>query len=299
MRALYCGTGWFPIIDAIAARVPGLSVEIWDRSAPLAESVAGVSVIMPSNSAVDAAAIAAAADLVLIQQPASGYDGVDLEAARARGVPVCNAPGGNHVAVAEAATYLMLALARRAKSAARAFARAEIGAPLGIELRGKTLGIVGLGRSGRVLAEIAAGLGMPVRHTSSRSSRDELEQLVIQSDVISIHCPLVPETHGLFGDRLLSLMKPGALLINCARGPIIDRGALERALERGGLGGVGLDTFWQEPWDPDDQLFLRDDVIALPHVAGSTDESFARIADIVAGNINRVMSGQEPLYRVA
>ena len=298
MRALYCGSGWFPITDAIARRVPGLIIDIWDRSKPLAGSVEGVAVIMPSNHAVDAETIAAAGELVLIQQPASGYDGVDLAAARARGIPVCNAPGGNDVAVAETAAYLMLALARRARQAARSFSRAEIGLSLGMELRGKTLGVVGLGRSGKALAEIAGGLGMRVCHVTSRSGRDDLERLVIESDVISIHCPLVPATRGLFDDRLFSRMKPGALLINCARGPIIDRGALERALDNG-LGGVGLDTFWEEPWDPDDQLFSRDDVVTLPHVAGATVESFARIADIVAENIKRVMRGDEPLYRVA
>lgn len=298
MRILFCGTGWFPIIDAIGARLPGASFEIWDRSIPLVRCVGGVEVIIPSNGLIDAAAIAGAESLVLIQQSAVGYDGVDLAAARARGVPVCNAPSTNHGSVAETATYLMLALARRAPRAARAFARAEIGVPLGIELEGKTLGIVGLGSSGKALARIAAAIGMEILSVTSSSSRDELVELVISSDVISIHCPLVPETRGLFDDSLLSRMKPGALLINCARGPIIDRGALERALDDG-LGGAGLDTFWDEPWDPNDPLFLRDDVVALPHVAGSSEESFARIADIVADNIRRVSRGEEPLYRVS
>lgn len=298
MRILFCGTGWFPIIDAIGERLPEASFEVWDRDVPLVRSVAGISVIIPSNGRIDGAAIAEAESLVLIQQSAVGYDGVDLDAARARGIPVCNAPGTNHDSVAETATYLMLALARRAPVAARCFGRAEIGVPLGTELRGKTLGIVGLGQSGRALARIAGAVGMEVRATRSGSSRDELLELVISSDVISIHCPLSPETRGLFDDSLLSRMKPGALLINCARGPIIERGALERALD-GTLGGVGLDTFWDEPWDPNDPLFARDDVVTLPHVAGSSVESFARIADIVAENIRRVLRGEEPLHRVA
>jgi phosphoglycerate dehydrogenase-like enzyme len=298
VRVLFCGSGWFPIADAIAERLPGSSVEIWDRSIPLARSVAGIDVILPSNGRIDAAVIAAAESLVLIQQPASGYDGVDLAAARARDIPVCNAPAANHISVAETAAFLMLALARRAPIAARRFERAEIGEPLGVEMAGKTLGIVGLGRSGAALARIGGGLGMTVRHTTSRSSRDDLIAMLISSDVISIHCPLAPETRGLFDDALLARIKPGALLINCARGPIIDRGALERALDNG-LGGVGLDTFWDEPWDPSDPLYARDDVVTLPHVGGSSVESFARIADIVAANIGRVGRGEEPLHRVA
>jgi phosphoglycerate dehydrogenase-like enzyme len=94
-------------------------------------------------------------------------------------------------------------------------------------------------------------------------------------------------------------MKPGALLVNCARGPIVDRAALEAALDAGRLGGVGLDVFWEEPWDPSDPLYARDDVVTLPHVAGSTVEAFGRIADIVVENVARVQSGLEPLHRIA
>lgn len=301
MRILFCGSGWFPITDAIAERLPDSTVDIWDRSMPLARAVEGVHVIVPSNAEIDAEVINAAGSLRLIQQSAAGYDGVDLDAARARGIPVCNAPAANDVSVAETATFLMLSLARRAKQAARSFARAEIGVPLGTELAGKTLGIVGLGHSGEALARIGRGLGMTLRHVTSRSSGDELVELVISSDVISIHCPLTDRTRNLFDDELLRRMKPGAFLINCSRGPIIDRGSLERALDSG-LGGVGLDTFWDEPWDPNDPLYARDDVVTLPHVAGSSVESFQRIAAIVAGNIRRVDGKEhgEPLrHRVA
>jgi phosphoglycerate dehydrogenase-like enzyme len=300
VRILYCGSGWLDVVGLIRARLPaGASIEVWDRAVPLARALADVQVILPSNAAIDAAAIAAPRELALIQQPAAGVENIDRVAAAARGVPVCNAPGANHVAVAEAALLLILALARRYRRAEAAFERREIGSPLGLELSGRTLGIIGPGRSGRALAGAAEGLGMTVRSIGSRDRRDALVELMAQSDVISLHCPLTAATRNLIDDDALARVKRGALLVNCARGPIVDRAALERALDDGRLGGVGLDVYWQEPWDPDDPLFGRDDVITLPHVGGSTEQAFARIADIVAGNVSRVMRGESPLHRVS
>ena len=256
-----------------------------------------MNVILPSNAPIDADAIAAPEDLRLIQQPAAGIENVDLAAAARRCVPVCNAPGANHVSVAEAATYLMLALARRVPAAARAFRERRVGVPLGIELFGKTLGIIGLGRAGTALAAIGRGLGMRILSVTSASEPAQLAALLAESDVISIHCPLTPQTRGLIGARALSRVKPGALLINCARGPIIDRAALISALDSGRVGGAGLDTYWEEPWDPDEPLYARDDVVTLPHVAGSTQESFARIADIVCDNVLRLGTGSDLMNR--
>lgn len=299
MKLLFCGSGWFPIVDAIQRGLPDdYRVDIWDRDTPLVEALADVQVILPSNAVIDAAAIAAPADLRLIQQPAAGIDTVDRAAAAARGVPVCNAPAANHLSVAEAATYMMLALARRAPEAARAFARREIGLPLGIELSGKTLGIVGLGRAGRALAEIAGGLGMRVVSVTSSSTPSELDALLAESDVISLHCPLTDRTRNLIDAAALARMKSTALVVNCARGDIIDRAALIDALDRGAIAGVGLDTFWDEPPDPGDPLYERLDVVTLPHVAGSTRESFARIADIVCENVLRVARGERPLHQL-
>jgi phosphoglycerate dehydrogenase-like enzyme len=289
MRILFCGSGWFPVVDAISARLaPEHQLEIWDRRTPLLEALRDIHVILPSNAIIDAAAIAAPRDLRLIQQPAAGIDGIDVRAAAARGVPVRNAPGTNHQAVAEAALLLILSLARRTRAAARAFAAAEIGGPLGIELRGRTLGIVGFGRAGQALGAAATGLGMVVRSVRSSATRADVLAMLAASDVVSIHCPLGPTTRGMFDAEAFAAMKAGALLVNCARGPIIDREATEAALDSGRLGGLGLDVYWHEPWDPRDPLFARDDVITLPHIAGSTHEAFARIADIVARNIASV-----------
>ena len=300
MELVFCGSGWPSIVDEIRRRLPdGARVRGRDRSRSLEEDLAGADVVLPSNQRLDAAAIAAPRRLVLIQQPAAGYEGIDLAAARARGVPVCNAPGVNATAVAEAALLLMLGLARRLGAARRAFAERRIGEPMGFELRGRRLGLVGEGRTGGALRRVAEGVGMQVASVRSTSTAGELRALVAAADVISIHCPLTPRTRGLFDGALLGAMQPGALLVNCARGAIIDRAALEAALAGGRLGGVGLDVFWEEPWDPADPLYARPDVLTLPHVGGSTEEAFGAIAEVVAENVRRVLRGEAPLHRVA
>ena len=297
---MFCGSGWRSFVDVLAARLPaGAEMSMWDRATPLEQAVAGVHVLLPSNAPIDASVVAAAKELRLIQQPAAGTDNIDLEAARARGVPVCSAPGASAHAVAEMALFLMLALSRRLPGAAAAFAAARIGEPIGRELRGRRLGIVGLGRSGTELARLAEALGMTVAAVTSRRTEAEWAELLHTADIVSLHCPLGPATRHLIDDRALDQMKPGALLVNCARGPIIDRAALERALDRGHLGGAGLDVFWDEPWDPADPLYRRPDVVATPHIGGSTEECLGRVAAIVATNIARITTGEELLHRVA
>jgi phosphoglycerate dehydrogenase-like enzyme len=302
VRILFCGNGWLPILELIR---PGLDggdeLLVWEREEPLAEAVVAVNpaVILPSNGIVDGAVIAAARDLVLIQQPAAGYEHIDLAAARARSIPVCNAPGANQVAVAEAALLLLLACARRLPAANRAFARAEIGGPAGVELAGKTLGVVGMGRTGRALAERAAALGMRVEPLDSTASPTARARFFAACDAYSIHCPLNAATRGMIDADAFAAMRPGAIVVNVARGGVIDRAALEQALAGGRLGGVGLDVFWEEPWNPADPLFQDPRVVVLPHVAGSTHEAFTKIAQIVCANIRRVVRGEPLLHRVA
>jgi phosphoglycerate dehydrogenase-like enzyme len=301
VNVLFCGSGWRLMVDFIRERLPpGISIRARDLQKPLAEEVREVSVLLPSNAVIDAAVLAAAPRLELIQQPAVGTEAIDIEAARARGIPVCNAPGSNERSVAEAALLLMLALARRMPAAQRAFEEVRIGEPLGVELAGKTLGLIGGGgRSGSRLGAAAAGLGMRVLSVGRSSPREALLELAGASDFVSIHCPLTPATRGLVGAELFEHIKPGAMLINCARGGVVDKGALLDALASGKLGGAGLDTYWEEPWEPSDRIFQLDNVITLPHVAGSTRESFGRIADIVAENIGRHRRGEPLLHRIA
>jgi phosphoglycerate dehydrogenase-like enzyme len=297
MRLLFCGSGWLEVTDRIRARLdPADELRLWDRARPLVDEVADVDVLLPSNGVIDAAVIDAATHLQLIQQPAAGYEGIDVDAARARAIPVCNAPGANPVAVAECALLLLLSLARRVPESRDAFARGAIGGPLGLELAGRTLGIVGMGRTGRALADRARALGM---HVIGLGRDDDRDAFWPRCDAISLHCPLTPATRHLVDDRAFSAMKPGALLLNLARGAIIDRDALERALASGRVGGVGLDVYWREPWDPTDRLYADPRVVTLPHIAGSTVEAFDRIAAIVCDNVTRLRVGEALLHRVA
>src|SRR5258706_12111716 len=134
VNVLYCGSGWLEIVERIAMRLPRAQVRCWDRTQPLASVVGDVDVLLPSNGVVTPEVIAAARRLRLIQQPAAGTEKIDRAAASARGIPICNAPGMNHVSVAECALFLLLALARRAGEARRAFAARQIGVPIGVEL---------------------------------------------------------------------------------------------------------------------------------------------------------------------
>lgn len=299
MRLLFCGSGWLSIVDHIASRLPeGASITCWDRQRPLREVVGDFDVLLPSNAEITADVIEAATRLRLIQQPAAGTERIDRAAAAARGIPVCNAPGMNHVAVAELALYLLLALARQVPVAARAFERREVGVPIGIELCGRTLGIIGPGRTGTALAERARALGMTVVTLGRGATPDERRAFFAACDAVSIHCPLDATTRGLVGAEELAAMRPGAFLVNVARGEVVDREALRAALASGRLGGVGLDVHWEEPPDPADPLYADPRVVSLPHVAGSTREAFARIADVVAENLVRLQRGEPLLYQI-
>ncbi len=301
-RIVYCGTGWLDVVTAIrrALEREGVTAEVVvrDPSRSLAPQLEGADVVLPSHAPIGAAELDAAGTVRLIQQPAVGYENVDLAAARARGIPVCNAPGMNADAVAQASLLLLLALARRWPRAQRALARAEVGSPAGIELGGRRIAIVGFGKSGRRLAAAVEALGMEVVAVGREGGRAALLEALSRVDAVALHAPLTQATRGMIDDEALAAMRPGARLGHVARGGLIDRSALDRALARGRLGGVGLDVFWEEPWDPRDPLFARDDVVALPHVAGSTEESFARIATVVARNVAALVRGEPLLHRV-
>ncbi|HET9627711.1 MAG TPA: NAD(P)-dependent oxidoreductase [Kofleriaceae bacterium] len=300
MRLLFCGSGWLPVVGLIEARLPpGTTIATWNRASPLVTAVADVDVLLPSNARITREVIESAPRLRLIQQPAAGTEGIDRDAAVARAIPVCNAPGSNHVAVAEATFYFLLALARRAPVAARAFADRQVGEPAGIELAGKTLGLVGRGRAGAAVAARAEAFGMTVRTLGRGATADDKRAFFAACDAISLHCPLTPETRGFVDAEAFAAMKPGALLINIARGAVVDRAALLAALATGRLGGVGLDVHWEEPPDPADPLYADPRVVALPHLGGSTVEAFSRIADVVAGNVRRLIAGEPLEHRVA
>jgi phosphoglycerate dehydrogenase-like enzyme len=269
------------------AGTPFKVVEV-DPARPLEAQVAEVSALIPSMARITASVMDAAPRLKLIVQFGAGLDGVDRDAAAARGIPVRNVAGANAQAVAELAAFLMLALARRLPAHARTFAARTVGDPPGSELQGKTLGIVGLGASGRALARIARGFGMQVIAVRRRpgfdadaswvGGPDELDELLARSDFVSLHVPSSAETRGLIGVAQLARMKSTSFLVNVGRGDLVDREGLLATLRSRQIAGAGLDVYWQEPPDPADPLFALDNVVATPHLGGVTEESLARLA---------------------
>ncbi len=260
---------------------------------------------------VTAAHIAAAPRLRLIQKIGVGVNTIDLAAAKARGVAVCNMPGTNSRAVAEMALLLMLAALRRVGTLDPATRRGEGWAEgprwqegYG-ELAGRTVGLVGYGAIPQVLAPILAAMGARVLYTA-RSAKPEaaaawraLPVLLAESDIVSLHAPLTPETARLIDAAALARMKPGAILVNTARGGLIDEAALVAALESGHLAGAGLDVFAEEPVDPANPLLRLGSVVVMPHVAWVTPETFDRSLGVAAENCQRVAQGRALLHRVA
>lgn len=240
--------------------------------------------VVRSATRVDAELIAASPRLRVIARAGSGVDNVDLETASSRGILVLNAPGVNSISVAEHACALMLALARSitAADAALKQGRWEKKSLVGAELRGKSLGVLGLGRIGRELASRAHGFGMTVRahdpFIASHVADDldielmSLEDLLATSDYLSLHLPSTAATAHVIDARRLAMAKPGIRIINTARGSLIDEGALLEALESGHVAGAGLDVFQQEP-PTDSRLVSLPQVIATPHIAASTVEA--------------------------
>jgi glyoxylate reductase len=254
----------------------------------------------------------AGTQLRIVANFAVGYDNVDRDACRARGVVVTNTPDVLTNATAELAVALMLAAARRLGEAerllrARDWTGWDPAALLGRELSGSTVGIVGLGRIGLRVAELLRGFD-PVLLYTSPSPRPEaeshlglervsLEDLVARSDFVTLHAPLTPETRHLVDRSLLDRFKPGAVLVNTARGPLVDTAALARALRKGRLGAAGLDVFEHEP-AVEPELLALDNVVLLPHVGSATATARDAMARLVAENVIAVLAGKPPLTPV-
>lgn len=269
--------------------------------------------IVRNGTRVDAALLEAAPGLRVVGRLGAGLDNVDVAACRRLGVEVVYAPEANGVAVAEMTMGLMLALARRIPAADRHVRRGgwNRAAHAGIELEGRTLGILGFGRVGRLVADRARAFGMEIAVAHPRLRPDDpalkarearlldLPALLAASDVLSVHLPLTPETAGLIGAAELALMKPTAFLVNTGRGGVVDEEALAAALSAGRLGGAALDVRAAEP--PGRRgaagiLARLPNVILTPHVAGLTHEAQRRTAVTVASDVLRVLRGEPPRY---
>jgi glyoxylate reductase len=233
---------------------------------------------------------------------AVGYDNVDLDAVRKRGIPVGNTPDVLTDATADLAFALLLAAARRLPQGietvkAGEWVTWEPGRDLGYDVHGATLGIVGMGRIGRAVAKRAAGFDMTVIHTG-RDGGVSLEQLLADSDFVSLHIPLTTETHHLIDERALSLMRPTAILVNTARGPIVDQVALRAALIEGTIAGAALDVTDPEPLAPDDPLLSAPNLVVAPHIGSATRATRSRMADLAVDNLLAALDGRPMPHQV-
>jgi glyoxylate reductase len=254
---------------------------------------------------VDQSLLDAAPRLSIVANYAVGYDNVDLAACSARGIVVTNTPDVLTDATADLAIGLMLAAGRRFVEADRLARSGQWSgwAPdqlFGLDLGGATLGIVGLGRIGRAVAHRARAFGMNIVHTQRHESEDgwlPLDELLAVSDVVSLHCPLSRETRHLLGAAEFARMKPTAVLVNTARGPIVDEAALAAALRAGRPGWAGLDVFEDEPRIHPD-LVANERVVLLPHVGSATRGTRARMAEVAAECIRERLAGRTPPHVV-
>jgi D-3-phosphoglycerate dehydrogenase / 2-oxoglutarate reductase len=277
---------------------PGLApAELIDRVADC------VALVVRSQTRVTAEVIAAAPGLRVIGRAGIGTDNIDVEAASRRGIVVVNAPGAVAIAAAEHTMAMLLALCRRIPQAHQSLAagRWERGRFVGTELRGKTVGVVGLGTIGAEVVRRLAPFDCRVIGSDPYVSADyagrlgvqlvPLDDLIEAADVITLHVPLMPSTHNLLGERELARVKPGARIVNCARGGLIDEDALVRALDDGRLAGAALDVFAEEP--PTNRALLTSDrVVLTPHLGASTEEAQLAAAVEVAREVVGILEGE-------
>jgi D-3-phosphoglycerate dehydrogenase len=290
---------------ALLAAEPGVEPVVLEKPsrAELLRAVAAAdALIVRSATGVDAELLAAAPRLQVVVRAGTGIDNVDLDAATARGVVVMNTPGGNTNAATELTLALLLALARRIPQANRSLAAGlwEREKFVGWELAGKVLGVVGLGRIGSEVAARARAFRMEVQAHDPFISREAaaarglrlvaLDELIATSDVVTLHVPLGAETKRILGQDEMARMKPGAVIVNCARGGLVDEEALRLALESGHLGGAALDVFETEP-KPDPRLIAHPHVVATPHLGASTQEAQASVGIQAARQAIGVLRG--------
>ncbi|MBI3466301.1 MAG: hypothetical protein HY000_25085 [Planctomycetes bacterium] len=301
-------------VAAIGGRYP---VELYNPAAAMAEQFRGVEVVVDLGGAganrtlIDAGAAAA---VRLWQILGNGLDHVDVAYFLEKRVPLAHTPGlFCSTALAEHALFLMLCFAKNFGAGQKNVRSKVFYKPVNDELEGKTLGLIGLGASGRALAQRAGSMGMRIMaidivaippairarlHVEFFGGLAQLDRLLAEADYLSLHTPLTAATRHLIDCRAFGLMKATAVLINVARGGIVDEAALIEALQSGRIRGAGLDVFAHEPLDPAHPLLHMDNVIATPHVAGATWGTSRRRAQAAAANVARVAQGLPPLYQV-
>lgn len=294
----------------------GFEVEDYDPSRPLTAQVADADILLVRDLPITREVIDAAPHLKLIQRPGDHLPRIDLDHARRKGVPVSRfpakvqqLPAGD---VAEHAFHLLLALAKQHWLSRQSVKRRKTGLPKTVSVKGKTLGLVGLGNTGEALARLAVPFGLRViavkRSADPELARtlgldwlgtmERLPQLLAESHFVSLHLPQTPETVDLISAREMQQMRRGAYLINISRAPMLNRHALLDALRSGQLGGAGVDVWWEEPADPADPLLDLPNVLLTPHIAADTAETELRLAELTADNVRRIVRGEPPQYVV-
>jgi glyoxylate reductase len=297
----------------VTRRLPGTAlerlaaeheVEVWQGALPppaeelrakLADADGLLSLI---TDRIDAELLAAAPRLRAIANYAIGFDNVDLDAVAERGIPVGVTPDVLTDATADLAWALMLAAARRLVEARQAVLDGEwrTWEPegwLGVDVHGATLAVIGAGRIGRAVAQRAAGFEMDVVMVDLG---DDLDDALRRADFVSLHTPLTPETRHLIGADALAQMKPSAILVNTARGAIVDKVALAAALHEGRLGAAALDVTDPEPLPPDDPLLSAPNLLVVPHIASGTKTARAAMADRAVDNLLAALDGRPMPY---
>jgi phosphoglycerate dehydrogenase-like enzyme len=291
-------------------------VELYDPNAPMAPQFRGVEVVVDqggwgSNAMIDAAISSGAK---LWQVIGTGLNHIDVRYILEKGIPLSNTPGiFSGIALAEHAIFLMLCITKNLDLSRKNIRSKVFYHPMNDELQGKTLGLVGFGGSGKELAKRAGPLGMRILavdavslspdsqkeyHLDFFGSPADLDKLLKESDFLSIHVPLTAKTHKLIDRESFSKMKSTAILINVARGEVVDEPALIEALKTGKIRGAGLDVFTQEPLDTNHPLLNMENVITTPHQAGGTRGTSQRRGKAAADNVFRVAQGLAPLHRV-
>lgn len=286
------------------------SAAVYPRTSPeeLMERIGSANIILVNKTPITRDVIQRCPALRLICVLATGYNVVDCQAAREKNIPVCNVPGYSTAAVAQFTFALLLELCHQVGHHSSAVHQGRwTSCPdfcfwdtPQMELDGKTMGIIGFGRIGRAVGRIAKAMGMEViAYNRSRCPEGEaigryvpLEELLARSDVVSLHCPLTAQTTGLMGTENIQKMKDGAILLNTARGGIIDEAAVAQALHSGKLRGAAMDVVSQEPIHGDSLLLTAPNCIITPHMAWAPVETRQRIIQITSRNIQAFLDGR-------
>ncbi len=310
MKVLFAGEAFLKMKDLLEKNLPGFEIAICPKGKIAEYMDESVNVLVPPGQKVGEAELKKAKSLKLIQQWGVGLEGVDIELATKLGIYVCNVHSvgtGNAEGVAEIAVMLMLMLARRYKRAEENLKNKRLWAPRGISLLGKTAVVVGLGGVGQTIVKRLYAFEMKVIGVN-RSYKKEFDNLPLEkfvplnditsalkeADFVIVAIAQTKQTLNLFNKKMFEAIKDGAFFINVARGGLVEKEALLWALKSGKIKGAGLDVFWEEPPDPNDEIFSYN-VIATPHIGGITDVSVKRVGEFVFDNIKRFAKGETPL----